>query len=247
MLRDLMRAALAAFLCLVPGVSLAIGIPVELGTAVLTTGVSTTMTITTTADAPAGALLVVPVVSTNSTTISSVTDSAGNTYAPISGYNGSSTNVMGGGWVIPSATLPAGSTITVAFGGSLGRKMASALSVSGVTAGDLFGFGSTGSDVAPTFTTGTLGASNSLVLAWTYVNSGYVDTWTESAGFTVLNSPVIDTRIMRVAYSIRSSAAPVTYSATNSVARAWTATYASFVGPAAAAPKRGLMTLGVGE
>lgn len=208
-----------------------IGTPVELGTQVSANGASLTAVITTTADAPAGSCIWVPAVATGDTVISSIADSASNTYAPVTNYTGGgSGNVIKGFWCIIPALLPSGSTITVTFSSTNGRKFIAAFSTTGISGIDLTASGATGTSTTPSITTAALAQANSQAWATTYVGAGYLDTWTEAAGWTSHTTAVTETRIMRTAHINLASASAVTYAPTNSVSRTWTMNAVVFKG-----------------
>lgn len=139
-------------------------------------------------------------------------------------------------YCIATVAMSAGGTITVNFSAALGRKLASAIKVAGIasptaSAHDTTGSGADGSSATPLVATPTLAQANELLVAWTYVNSGSGDTWTEATGWTALSgAPVIDTRILRVAYKIVSSTSSINYDPTNGASRAWTVNVESFKG-----------------
>lgn len=214
----------------------AIGAPVDLGVAFQTTSVDTAIEITTSADVAAGELICVLIASTNSKTVTSVTDAAGNTYSLGYEYKPASGIFLFSAYCIATSSLASGSTITVNFSAALGRKLASAVKASGIasptaSAYDASGAGGTATSTTPLVATPTLAQSNELLLAWSYINAGHVDTWTEATGWTQMTgAPVIDTRILRVAAKIVSSTTSINYDPVNGASRDWTTNVVCFKG-----------------
>lgn len=159
-----------------------IGTPVALGNNGGVGGSSTTVTLTTTANAPAGAAIIVGVYAP-STTISllSVADSAGNTYAIDASrvpaalarrvYIASCPNPV---------NLPLGGTITATYSASLsGIKNIAALSCSGLLLTGAFDKSSGNDANSNTWSTGTTAAlaqANELAVAFACSSSGTAST-----------------------------------------------------------------------
>lgn len=207
-----------------------IGDPVDIGGFGITTGASTTLTFDTTADVTPDDTAIIAILSTNSKAITSVTDSAGNTWT-LNTNVAPATNFLRQAFIKPASTIPLGTTITVTFAATLGRKMAQAVKCSGLNGHDVTGSGVDGTTTTPVVATPTLTQANDLLLASTYLNSGYLDTWTEDADWTAVpNSPVIDTRILRLAWKKSTGTASENYEPTNSASRAITSYVDSYKG-----------------
>ena len=210
---------------------MAIGTPVQLGSAAGAAG-STAQSLTTTVDSPAGNTIVVLAGLNTTNTINSVTDSAGNTYVAGLGYTDGANFRQRPFWCSNALDLPSGGTITVAFQTTGGVKLAAAVSVSGLAAADTQAAGATGTSTAPTIATGALGWPNEIVFGMLTVKSGAADTITEASGFTS-NSPVLMTNALRWAWQIVASGAGVTYAPTLGTSRLWGVNTLTFAGAVA--------------
>ena len=202
-----------------------IATPVQLGSASAAAG-SSTLTLTTLADSPAGATIVVFAGDSLAVNVNSVTDSAGNTYAAGTQFFGTS------GKARPfhrlnAAHLPAGGAITVTFNTTAAAKLMGAVSVGGLAAPDVEGAGATGTGAAPSAATGPLGWPSEIVFGLAIVAGGAGDGFTESAGFTS-NTAALNGAALRWAWRIVSTGASVTYAPTLAVSRTWATNVKSF-------------------
>jgi hypothetical protein len=168
--------------------------PTALGTAAGTA--ATTRVITTTADAPAGSLIFVAAhYTTVIDTVTSVTDSAGNSYVVIENDAGTGAAV-GTAYCKNCLFLASGSTITINFGGSV-PSVAGAVCVQGVgtvNALDTSGHSSTGlaATSATSVATGTLALPSEIIFSVLGVaanisgvtNAGLTDTGASSSNNT---------------------------------------------------------------
>jgi hypothetical protein len=173
-----------------------IGTPVTLGNRELASA-GTSLTLTTTASAPTGALIVVAVgvPASTSLSISSVTDSAGNTYVQGTGAWNATTSLRTDIWFAQNATaLPNGGTITANFSTTAASSPAliTAASVTGIissSAGDRINH----TEYASTTTSPSSGATAALSRSnevafgflFSYTSSSQA-TITEGSGFTRL-------------------------------------------------------------
>lgn len=214
---------------------MAIGTPVQLGTKTGTSGAASTLIITTGANAPAGNLInVFASCGTTSTTITGVTDSAGNTYTPGTaivsvGSNGRINHFYCANPVL----LSSGGTITVTYGSTSGSKYASAISTSGLattTPLDKEGAGSQSSSaLSASVATGTLNQADELILGFVHCDNGGGDTFTEASGFTANSLASINpTGALHSGYQIVSSTSTVTYAPSWNVLRGYEGNVVSF-------------------
>lgn len=204
----------------------------------------TTLAITTTADCPAGSVLVLATQDSNNITISSVVDGATNTYTAGMATTSTSTRTQFW-WVLNNKLLSSGSAITVTWSSTTGTKLLAAACVQGATSRDQAGPGATGSSTAPTITTGSIGISGSqtaIVVGYTGIQSGASDSFTPATGFTPLTS-VLNSSALRWSYQIVSSGAAVTYAPTLGTSRAWGVNYLVLK---TISPCGGLLLLGAG-
>lgn len=204
-----------------------IGTPLALGSANAASG-SLTLALTTTADSPAGATIVVFIASGNTATINSVTDSAGNTYTAGNSLSSGSTkqNIY---WCIGALHLPAGGTITGAWAASTGSKMLGAMSVSGILSVDQQPTGTSGTGTSPSITSATLGQAGEIVFAQVTIASGAGDGFTPAPGFTVGGS-ASNGAAMRWSYKASLDLGAVTYAPTLGTSRNWGAKLIAFKG-----------------
>lgn len=170
---------------------MAIGTPVALGSA-SNTATGTSVALTTTGSSPAGASILCAVtVNNGAAVLSSVTDSAGNTYAvDITRNRGGSSPYVAIASCHNAAALAAGGTITATFTASLTQaKTVVAQSVTGLaTSGTLDRTGSNSGTAANTWTsgtTGTLAQADEILLSVAMNSGGRTNTpatnWTELA------------------------------------------------------------------
>lgn len=254
-MRRLLAGLLASTLMFAPlgAARAAIASAVDLGQVALTTGAALTMDVPVASTVAVGTLVFVPVVSTNNGAIVGCADSAGNTYTTIPTVYNNGGNIHGGCYKVLTTQLSAGGTITVTFGATLGRKLASAYAVTGIAAVsplDVIGTGATATSTTPGIATGVTSAADEMLFVCTYINPGSVDTWTEDAAWQQSSvNAVVDTRIWRCASKIVSSTASVNYLATNSASRVWSTQNWSFKGDGAAPVLSGtsMLLMGVGK
>lgn len=206
---------------------------------------SSTLVLHTTADSPAGNAIAVFAGTGANLTITSVTDSAGNTYTGgTSVQNVSNDSTVRPFWVFNAAHLPAGGTITVTYSGSSSDQQVSAISVGGVltsSALDTQGAGVKGTGTAPSSSTGTLASSSEIVLGFTHVHVGASDTFTEVAGFT--SNTLAGSGAgsgLHSAYKIVSATTSVTYNPTLGTSRDYTSNVLSFKGASPTATSHGI-------
>lgn len=212
--------------------------PVNLGSATGGLGATTLVITTTTRVAPGDGVAVFAAHGTNTTTISSVVDSRGNTYTATA--NSPATGSVPRSWIYVCAStgaagLLSGDTITITFSSSSGGKAARAVSIRGVKASgaaDTAPAGASGSSTTPNSgATGALAQADELELGLIATNGVSGDTFTIGGGFTLAGGSVFNTTTANVAlypaYKIVTVATGDTYSATIT-SRAWVASVASF-------------------
>jgi hypothetical protein len=217
----------------------AIGAPVQLGVNGTVSGGGATLAITTAADSPAGNLIVVFTgYAGGGVTVVSVTDSAGNTYTPLTAVVNAGVNNSATPFYAKNALhLPSGGTITATFSTSAVPQYVGAVSVANANAvapldaqgaGDING-GASG--LAPSVSTGPLAQSNEVVFGWVFIASGAADGFTEAPGFisdTATSSAA--TNILRSAYQLPTNTSSVTYSPVMALAHHYEANVLTFKG-----------------
>lgn len=212
-----------------------IATPVQLGSASAAAG-STTLTLTTTADSPAGNTIVVFAGDSGAVGVNAVTDSAGNSYTVGTLFSGTS----GKGrpfHCLNAARLGAGGAITATFSATGAAKLMSAVSVGGVAAPDVEGAGATGTSTTPSLASGTLGHGGEIVFGLAVIVLGASDAFTESAGFTG-NTAALNGAALRWTWRIVSTGAGVTYAPSLGTSRTWAVNVKSFAAIADAAFSR---------
>lgn len=199
---------------------MAIGTPVLIGAAG-TGSAGTTIAATTTAAAAAGQLIAVPVISSGSSAIVSVTDSASNTYT--AGTIQLSSGVrLGMYYSVLTNGLPLGGTVTLEVAAATGNKGLMVVLVDNPLTPDPFDRYDQATPLTGTvisMTTGTFGSADAVVLSPTFINTGS-DTWVEDPPFTELGTGIqANSARLRCSYHMLSSTAPVTRTGTNSASR----------------------------
>lgn len=185
---------------------MAIGTPLTLGSFNVG-GSATTVTLTTTADAPAGHAIIVGVYAASTTiSLSSVTDSAGNTYViDASRIPATLARRVYIASCLNPVNLPLGGTITATYSASLsGIKNITALTCSGLKltgAFDQTSGNDANSNTWSTGTTPTLSQADELAVAFACSSSGTAST--TSAPFTELAD--FSTNRCVMAYNITSA------------------------------------------
>lgn len=205
-----------------------IGTPIQLGRG---TNASPTNTLVVTDGnaSPAGNLIVVFIGGGSvGATVSSVTDTAGNSYTIVDQYGwGQGQTALA--YSENALALPAGGKITVVYSTNE-EQIAVALSIGGIaSSGSLDSHGNntnqTGS--SPSATTATLSQAAEIVLGYTWVTSGASDTITQPSGFTG-NLPAGGVSALQSGWQIVSSTGPVTYNPVLGTARTNTTNVVSF-------------------
>jgi hypothetical protein len=205
---------------------MAIGTPVQLGSG---TSIASGSSFSTIANCPAGNLILVPVWIRSAIAVSSVTDSAGNSYSlAIRNLNGTVAAEL---WYAANCiNLPSAGTITV----NGPTYDAAAIGVSGIaTASPLDATNSFSGASSTTFSlaTGALAQANEIAVGAFALAAGANSGFVEAAGFTSVTIP--SSNISKSAYQIVSSAGSVTYAPSWSAARATSAIVATFKAPGA--------------
>lgn len=214
----------------------AIGTPVEIGN---NTGNVSPTVITTTATASVGSRIVVVIAQQSSLTITSVTDSAGNTYAQDN--TGSQGSEGGRIYSAPVTTqLSSSGTISVAFTGG-NAVSASAFTCTGVGVLDAAGTAATGNSGTPSASVTTVDATT-LVVGFVANNSGGATTQ-PGAPWTGLTDVLASGANIGWAYQVASSAGSKTYAPTIGSTQ-WVDLVVSYKAAAGGAPQRALMGVG---
>ena len=207
---------------------MAIGTPIVIGSHGATSG--TPNVITTTANSPAGNLIVVFTSSENSGTGAGIpSDSASNVYA------GDAVGIAGANNCFPnyasfSLNLPLGGTITSPFQSSgTGNQEVIAVSCPGVAGHfDNEGNNNRATGVSASVTEGTVHNTPRLMLVWIVIEGGAGDTIAPGGSFTSLGSIVGGTSILRLYYFVPPTATPTVFSATLGTSRNYTVGSISF-------------------
>lgn len=185
---------------------MAIGTPVAIG--VTAAAVASGSSFTTTANASAGSLIVVALWNRTMTeAITSVTDSAGNTYTRAA----ANTTLVQELWYCANClNLPSGGTITATT--PTDSYHANAIAASGVAAASPVDVTSLSNNVASqtsvSLASGTLAASNEMLVGMTRIAAGSYGTYTQASGFTASASSLARAAF---AYRVVTSNASVTY------------------------------------
>lgn len=206
---------------------MAIGTPVQLGATTAGAG-STTLVLTTSADAPVGSLIVVLAAMSNNGSLTSVVDSAGNSYVAGALIN-NTVGKMKPFWAFSTVDLAAGGTVTATYAGTTGVKLIAAVAVAGIAARDAQAAGASGSGTTPSIASGVLGWPNEIVFGICDISGAASDTFTEASGFTA-NIAALNTDALRWAYQIVSASASVTYAPTLGTSRNWGVNTLTFSG-----------------
>lgn len=184
-----------------------------------------TLTLTTTADAPAGSLVLL-IASMSANAPPTVTDSGGNTYT--AGTPEPSSSRLFPFYAVMAADLPLGSTITVVPSFAVTMALA-ADCVTGQSTSplDMQGPGASGFGTTVSVASGVLSQASELVHGFIDIQSTSIGAFSEANGFTSLTSGGVSTTNIRTAYRVTTNTGSVTYSPvwTNSAgyaAQVWT-------------------------
>lgn len=188
--------------------------PVQLGTA--GGGASATYVITTGVDCPAGSLIVIGVARSSATeTISSIVDTAGNTYTNAQDISGTAVR-LGVRYCPGCLHLSAGSTITVTLSDALAIGAISAFYIPGMvqntTALDAAPSGTTGiaATSASAVATGTL-AQSAEVIVGTLATAGATSAFAPGTGFTSIGGLSQTGVSINLAYQVVASTSTVSF------------------------------------
>jgi hypothetical protein len=199
--------AFLALLLLAGAPQAAISAPFQIGTG----SSGSPVTVTTSAAAPVGTLIVV-VVGHDFNTVTSVVDSASNSYSSASNVSGDRLSIF---YCIVTTNLPSGGTITVT-GSNSSPASVTALGVSGVVASsplDAVGTTATGTSNAVTaVSTGTLAQASKIVIGAVGVY-GATTGFSAGGSFTAIGGENANNTGAFAAYLIVSSTASVSWSA----------------------------------
>jgi len=240
-------AAIFVFAALISPLSSFAATPFSIGSNI--TGVSgNNITLTTTADAPAGAGVVVFVqVVGGSWTVNGITDSVGgNTWSSTTQLNSNTDRYRMYSTILTNA-LPSGSVLTVSFGNTgTSFRVITAAAITGVSAQDANVAGTGGASSSRSISLPTLASNNEVVFVGIGTRSSITNPITEASGYAVATtqpSPS-DNYAMQISYRIVSSnvADTPSWSWSASVQNGMQAM--SFVLQGACAPKRSLLGAG---
>lgn len=215
---------------------MAIGTPLNLGNH--DQAASTTNILTTSVnDAPVGSLIVLLVAFTTvADTLSSVADSAGNTYVVIGNKTGTGIGVGIAHCSNSAFDLPVGGTITATFAGSVTTKI-SAIVVSGCNGGvDKSGIVDSGLAAVTTaaMVTGVLAVADELIVNLVGT-AGTAATFTQSSGFTKIGQNITTAPGILSSYKIVAVTTSVSCTSTWTTANNYAALMVTFQITAAAA------------
>lgn len=202
---------------------MSIGIPVNLGIASLY-ATSSSVAMTVGSSVAAGTLVVIGVASGGANSISSVADTAGNTWTAgtIQAVSGVRLGVY---YSRIANSITSGDSITLTVSGATGFKAVAAVAIpnsKGPTTADAFDRydATSGTTTALSLTqAANMAQADEIVLGLNFCN-GNGDTWTEDTtnGWTEIDSTA-NNGVFRWAYKIVSSVTPVTRNPTNSTSR----------------------------
>lgn len=200
-----------------------------IGTGTVDVGVSTVIDVTLTASAAVGDLVSGWMVVQSNGTLSSVTDTKGNTWTIRTPYVVSTSKYYFVDSVLTSA-LEIGDVISMTCSTAANRKYAVFQAINGQAASyfDQEGAGATGTSANPSITTGTLAQANSVIIGCVY--SVFDQVTVEGAGYTGLTTAVLTNRYMHSSYHIVNSTDPDTYAPTLGSSREWQTNYIVYKG-----------------
>ena len=187
-----------------------------------------TQVITITTPTQAGDAILIALANSSSAgaTVSSITDSAGNTYSRVIPAAGV-TSEFGDLWAAFGTTaLSAGQSVTVTWSTATGAKMCVAIAVPGVAGPDQAPTVTHGTSTTPSITSGTLLAADELVIG--VLNNSLADaplpTLNGAQGISrVVQAQAGTSPYVTVCYAQTSSTAAVTYSAKIAASATWCA------------------------
>lgn len=191
---------------------------------------STTLALTTTVDVAAGSLIVVVAGNSSSNNISSVTDSAGNTYA----VDVSATGTIRGG--IASApncvALSSGSTITITFAAASSNRVGLAAGITGVATSAIDKTASaTGTSTTPSSgSTATTTKADEIAIGMVCYDRNANPTFTEDALYTTIDSVIGGANVDRLnfAYQVLTSTGTPSYAPTQGASKQWSCAIATY-------------------
>ncbi|MEO8926360.1 MAG: hypothetical protein ABI306_04275 [Caulobacteraceae bacterium] len=202
----------------------------ELGSAHAAAG-STSLVVTTTADAPAGSFIVGAAGAASATALTGVADAAGNAYPLGTVFN--SGTAQGRYFHAPVATdLPAGSAITFTFAATAGAKLAIATAVTGLAGVDVEGAPAGGTGTSFQIAAGALGWAGEIVFDAFILAGGGGDAIGED-GASTTDGSVSQGAQLHLAHRIAATPAAVTYTASGPTSRSWAGNYKTFKAAAA--------------
>lgn len=220
----------------------------------VTTGAASSLVLTLGASitVPTGVLLQVSIYVDGNTPLTGISDSSGNTWGSGEILNDSGARMYSAQTVVTSS-LTTGSTITLTFAATVGRKCAMAIQAANpdtVTPFQGNGTGAAGTSTTPSVSTGTLTQADTLIIAMLYTSNPVV-TKTEDADYTSIDTPVnVDSRLFWIAARTVASTASDTYAPTISASQLWRTNVVMYNGgsapPAPTGNFKRLTLLGVG-
>lgn len=220
-----LRALIVALACWVlpTMASAAAGVPVWIGRQTQSSTQGLTMAFATDVPVAAGELIAVVAYGASSQRATVVSDPINGSYTPAKGQDVLTTHRTRTFYVVATADTPSGTPITVTYQSATGNKVAIAVKASGLvgptsatwdSAATGCGESSTSAGVPPEPSyacTSNYAQADNLLLAFTFVFNGNVDSIAYRDGWTMVDDVVFASVKLAVAYKIVSSAVPVSF------------------------------------
>lgn len=204
--------------------------PIGVGSVAL--GASDTILVTLTDSVAVGQMASGWVTVQSSGTLTSVSDTGGNTWTVRAAFTSGTLRYY---WIdaVLTTALNIGDTISILCSTVAGRKLATLHGISGQAADyfDQQGAGQSGSSNTPSITTGTLAQADSLILCAIY--SALTTVTVEDADYTTQCDVGVENRNMHSASRIVSSTAADTYAPTLGASQSWDMNYIVYKADAA--------------
>lgn len=184
-----------------------------------------TLVITTTADCPTGSTLFVATAENlTSVTISTATDSAGNTYTGGTAINGTGLKIRPF-HALSAIHLPLGGTITITYSAStVAQAAVASCAATGITATDTQAAGASGNNTSPSITGSVLAQASEIVFGFVAVAVGGSDSFTEDATYSPVDAALQSGGLaLHLAYRQTNATTAPTYAPTLGTTRQWVA------------------------
>lgn len=189
------------------------------------------LVLTTAVACAAGSTVAVGIFVDSSNTVSSVVDSAGNTYT-LEAPSLDGTARTQWAWATLTNALPSGGTITVDFSTANGRKMVHAFTADGIDASSplaAVGTATTATSASPSVSLGPFAQADNAIFAVLYLASP-LSYPTEDADYEWLSDTDVDGRLWHAAGRVLASTAAETYNPTLPASKLWRANIIAFKG-----------------